>query len=747
MSKREGRRAQNEKATPAVPFPAPLLQQATALHHQGRLQEAHACYSAILNQFPKHYDTLHFFGVLQCQLGNYTAGVESFNSALNVEPNAPEMHMNLGRAYKDIGQLPKALRSLDRAVSLRPQYPEALNERGIVLMAMGRVDKAVESYETALKFKPNFVQALYNKGNALAALKRREEALACYDAIMQVTGFPELFNNRGNVLTELHRYVHALACYEKALEMRPDFVDALFNRGHALLSSQRYEEALASYERVLAIKPTDPTTREVFDRTTERLQRFKNALVSFDSLRGVSQFYPHVLGGYLYASLACAQWDQYELKMTTMIQGVRSTDNCVDPLRFMAFSDSPLDQSACAQNWVAFKFSDRPQAIPRPLHYAHERIRVAYLSADFNRHPVAYSVADLFESHDRGKFEIFGISFGADDKSEIRARLEKSLDHFHDVMDKSSEDIARLIRDLEIDIAVDVMGHTNGARPEIFTYRPAPISINYLGYPGTTGLDCIDYLMADPFVIRKEDEQFYREKIIALPDCYLPCDTKCKIAEQTPTRASEGLPEAGFVFCCFSMHYKITPGIFDVWMRLLSQVEGSVLWLQGNNELAKKNLRLEAQGRGVDPERLVFAKKAPRFEDHLARHRLADLYLDTPLYNAHSTARDALWTGVPLITCSGRAFASRVAGSILHAAELPELATNNIGEYEVLAFTLATTPDLLKSYRDRLVERRQRLPLFDMDRYRRHMEQAYTTIMERHAKGGAPRSFAVSKIS
>jgi protein O-GlcNAc transferase len=332
-----------------------------------------------------------------------------------------------------------------------------------------------------------------------------------------------------------------------------------------------------------------------------------------------------------------------------------------------------------------------------------------------------------------------------DDESEIRQRIVSAFDQFYDVRTKSDEEVAKLLHELRVDIAIDLQGYTQDSRPGVLAYRPAPIQANYLGFPGTMGAEFLDYVIADRMVVPFEQQPFYTEKIVHLPDCYQVNDSKKNIAERTPTRQETGLPEKGFVFCCFNNNWKITPDVFSIWMRLLHAIEGSVLWLLGDNKNAEQNLRKQAQARGIDPSRLVFAGLLP-LDEHLARHRQADLFLDTLPYNAHTTASDALWTGLPLVTRLGESFAGRVAASLLNAIGLPELVTYSIEDYEALALRLAKDSSLLEEYRNRLAANRLAHPLFDTDRFRRHIEAAYTTMWETWQRGEAPKSFSVERI-
>jgi predicted O-linked N-acetylglucosamine transferase (SPINDLY family) len=376
--------------------------------------------------------------------------------------------------------------------------------------------------------------------------------------------------------------------------------------------------------------------------------------------------------------------------------------------------------------------------------YRHEKLRLAYLSADFQAHATAFLIAELIERHDRSRFEVHAISFGRDDASAMRARLRSAFDRFHDVGAMSHEAIARLIRELEVDVAVDLKGYTQHARPDVLRYRPAPIQVSYLGFPGTMGGDFIDYVIADPIVLPFSEQPFYTEQIVHLPDCYQPNDTKRPTAKATLTRSEAGLAEGAFVFCSFNNNYKINPAVFDVWMRLLAQVPESVLWLLRANETAETNLRAHAQERGIAPTRLIFADRTS-LDQHLARHRLADLFLDTLPCNAHTTASDALWAGLPVLTCRGRSFAGRVAASLLQSVGLPELGCTNLADYEALALKLATDPLMLGQLRQRLAQNRAHARLFDIDRYRAHIEAAYRRMWEIR-QDGPPQSFAVERL-
>jgi predicted O-linked N-acetylglucosamine transferase (SPINDLY family) len=412
----------------------------------------------------------------------------------------------------------------------------------------------------------------------------------------------------------------------------------------------------------------------------------------------------------------------------------------IDPFGNLVVSASPADQLRCAR--LSLAESANVPRLWQGERYRHDRIRVAYLSADFRPHPVAFLIAGVFEHHDKTRFHTVGLSFSPGGDSDMRRRISAAFDEFIDVRNQSDFDVAQLMRKMEIDIAVDLTGFCEYGRTEILAFRPAPVQVNYLGFPGTSGADFVDYIIADKTIVPPSHTQFFSEKVVYLPDSYQANDRKRGIASRTPTRREAGLPDERTVFCAFNNAYKITPAIFDIWMGLLTEIEGSVLWLLGDNEGAIRNLKREAQARHVLPERLIFAPRvAP--DEHLARFALADLFLDTLPYNAHTTASDALWTGVPVLTCTGETFAARVAASLLKAAGLPELVTTSLAEYQALALELGRNRTTLKRLKETLTLARFTCPLFDTLRTTRHLEAAYALMWQRSQQSEAPSSFAV----
>jgi predicted O-linked N-acetylglucosamine transferase (SPINDLY family) len=514
----------------------------------------------------------------------------------------------------------------------------------------------------------------------------------------------------------------------------------------------QHEEALQSYNKALALK--SDTSGASYDRKDvlnnrgnllRGLKRYEEAIDDYGALFEADPDYPFNRGALFYARAECCDWAGFERETHALSAGVRARKPLVRPFAFFAFSDSAADQLRCAQVYVENRCPPSPMPLWAGERYDHDRIRVAYVSADFHTHPMAFLMAGLFERHDRSRFETIAISFGPDEPGEMRTRLENAFDRFINLREAGSTEIAKLIRELEVDIAIDRKGYTQNARPEIFAQRPAPVQAAWLAFPGTVGADYMDYILADRHVIPEDQQQYYTEKVVYLPDTYQANDSTRPIAEQTPSRTEAGLPDTAFVFCSFNANYKINPPVFDIWMHLLNHVKGSVLWLLESNPAAARNLRREAEMRGVAPERLVFAPHIDN-ADHLARHRLADLFLDTLPFNAHTTASDALWAGLPVLTCIGTTFAGRVAASLLNAIGLPELVTHSLEDYEALALTLAQDGNALAALKSKLARNRLTHPLFDTDRMRRHVEAAYEAMWQRHQRRQPPAEFTVPSI-
>jgi protein O-GlcNAc transferase len=702
----------SDRVKPASGETIARMQRAMAAHQAGDLPEAETLYKLVLTVDKKHFVALLMLGILNGQLGNYKEAERLLRSAARINSNDAGCHFNHGNALAALQRYDEALGAFDHALTLNPQFAEARLNRGGILLKCRRFEEAVVNYDAALRVNPNLADAHCNRGIALEELMRHEEALASYDAALAISASnAEYYANRSNVLHKLRRFDEALASIEEALSLAPDNAAFYYNRGNVLFALKHYSGAFADYHKAFCINPN----------------------------------LEYVEGNRFYTKMLMCNWSNFDTESSHLVARVAVGKMVIRPFAFLCVNSSPSHQMKCAEVFAKNEF---PKV--RPLwngkRYRHDRIRLAYLSADFRNHPVAYLLAGVFESHDRKQFETTAISFGPDDGSSMRARLESAFERFIDVREQSDAAVAKLLSDNEVDIAVDLMGPTQNARPAILSNRPAPIQVNYLGYAGSSGSDYIDYILADRIVIPEDEHVFFSEKVIYLPDTFMGADQSRKIADQIPMRADEGLPERRFVFCSFNNSYKITPPMFDVWMRLLRAVEGSVLWLSGSNDDAVRQLRREAQARNVQGDRLIFTRRVERNEDHLARYQLADLFLDTLPFGAHSTASDSLWAGTPILTCTGSTFSGRVSASLLTALGLRELITDGLPAYEDLAMTLAFDSQRLASVRAKLVANRDVFPLFNTKRFTRHVETAYTAMWERYQRGEPPSTISVAPM-
>jgi protein O-GlcNAc transferase len=727
-------------------FAGALNGRGNALLDLKRPEPALASYERVLAHQPDHLEALNNRGNALLELKRPEQALASYERALALAPDFAGALNGRGNALLELKRPEQALASYERALAHQPDYVAALNNRGNTLLDLARPDEALASFELALRLQPDYVDAINGCGKALLDLQRPEEALAKYDRALELKpDSQEALNDRGNVLLGLKRPEEALASYDGALAIRPDFVDALHNRAMALRNLGQLEEALTTWSRVLAIEPDHVNALYGRGCTLGDCQRHEEAIADFKKLLAIAPAHDYARGWLLNMQLHCCDWADYAQNVAQIEDGVGVGRRADVPFNFVAISESAADQLRCSRAYAAANYPAASHPVWRGERYRHERIRLAYVSADFREHVMANRLAELFEKHDRARFEITGISLGPDIPSKLRLRLQEAFGRFVDVRNMNDGEIASMLRELEIDIAVDLNGYTTGCRTGIFALRAAPLQVSYLGYPGTMGTDYIDYILADRLVIPEEDRGSYTENVVRLPDSYQVNESGRRIAERTSSRAEVGLAEKAFVFCSFNNNYKVSPKVFDVWMRLLDRVEGSVLWLFASNAAAARNLSKEAAHRGIQPDRLVFASKT-YYEVFLARHQLADLALDTLPYNGHGTTSDALWAGLPVLTCLGSTFAGRVAASLLSAVGLPELITRSLSEYEALALELATHPAELADLRAKLGRNRATCPLFDTDRFRRHIESAYITMWERHQRGAPPASFAVAPV-
>ena len=753
-----------------------LLQSAFRAQQAGNLAEAGRLCQEVLRTAPRNAMALNLFAYVHMQTGRLPEAERLFADAIAIQP-APDMFYNRGCTLQALRRYQEALVCFERAAELQPDFVDAIVNCGIVHLALRRYEAALANFDIVVEKAPRDAEAWNNRANALLELDREEEALASLDKALALNpGYVNAWNNRGVALQHLNRHEEAFASFERAIALAPDlaaaynnrgnsfmalrqyekaygdferasaispnFAEALVNRGTALVATRRLDEAISLYDRALRIEPNNLEALRNRANALIVQRKFEEAARDCERLLALDREQKYMRGVLAHAKLQCCDWRDFEETVTTIESGVRSGRRVISPFDNLSLSRSSADQYSCARIYAKDKYAVRAP-LWRGERYRHDKIRLGYLSADFRNHAVASLTAAIFEHHDRSRFETIAFSFGSEKRSAMRTRLEAAFDRFIDVERDNDERLAARIRDMEIDVVIDLTGYTGECRPGILSHRAAPIQASYLGFAGTMGLDYIDYLIADAAVVPLNEHAFYNEKLAYLPDCFINYDPRRRIAP-TPARAALGLPETGFVFCSFNNSYKFSPEVFAVWMRLLRAVPGSVLWLPQGNAATMRNLAAEAEARAVAADRLRFAPYIAEGDVHLARMTCADLFLDTLPYNAHTTAADALWAGLPLLTCKGATFAGRVAASLLSACGLPELVTDSLPAYERRALAMARDAAALGSIRRKLHDNRVTSPLFDTQRFTRHLEAAIVTMWERQQRGEAPASFAVA---
>lgn len=651
-----------------------------------------------------------------------------------------ELYNILGAACIALGDFPGAEAAFRAAIDVDGRHAELHSNLGAALEPQGKLDEATVVYRHAIALNPDKASPHYNLGNVLRRQHVLPQAIACYErAIALKPDYFEAFNNLGLAFQEQNALTQAVNCYQHALSLNPGYAEAYNNLGLAAKGLGDPERAVQCYKQALALQPGSP----------KALHNIATVLLDINDYDGVIQVLDLLLSFTPDDALAQRQKAFAQMHVCDFSANrdmPAPVDQAADglmppPFIMLPFFDDGAQQLAYSRLWA--RSLVREQAPTAARNEASDgRIRIGYFSADFHSHATMFLMAGLLRTHDRKRFEITAYSYGEIVDAEVRGQLEGQVDRLVDIRSMADQDIAELTRSHGLDIAIDLKGYTGQARSRLFSGRLAPVQINYLGYPGSMGADGIDYIIADPVVIPPSSRDFYSEQVIYLPGSYQPNDDQRAIAETGATRADFGLPEDGFVFCCFNHTYKICPKVFDIWMRLLDRTEGSVLWLLGSKETAKVNLRKEAALRGIDPDRLIFADGLPH-DEHLARLRLADLFVDTFAVNAHTTASDALWAGVPVVTLAGEQFAARVGASLLHAVGLPDLVTDNVADYEALIARLAGDPQELAAVRARLAENRLSQPLFDTARYTAAIERAFETVHQRRLDGLAPADLVI----
>lgn len=690
-----------------------LYRNALQHHQEDQLVEAEALYLQILRQSPKHADALHYLGVVYYQQ----------------------------QAYE------RAIETIERAIEIQPNQADFLSNQALALKAVGRLSEAMDVLQQALKLAPNDLDIYYNLGNTCAELKQYEEAARCYRHILKV--YPEdkdltqalcyALQAMGNHFQATGLYESARSAYQEAVLLFPNEASLYYNLGNAQRELGQAAEAARNYQRAIQLNPHDADAYNNLGNVQREMGDLSASIASYQQALTINPMLYHAKVHLVHQKQHACMWDDLAHEVSEVRAWVKDQPQAqISPFAFLAMPETTAaEQMQCANHWLNNRYQSAFAEAKRlnfQYTFSHSKIRIAYLSADFRLHPLASLITELIELHDRSQFEIYAYSYGPDDQSAERKRLIQAFDHFVDIRALTQTQAAERIHVDEIDLLIDLTGFTQSSRTGIVAMRPAKHSISWLGFPGTMGEHnghaLFDYLLTDSLITPDSQAPHYAEKRLMLPHCYQPNDNQRPIGVARD-RAYHGLKEEDFVFCCFNQTFKILPQVFEVWMRLLKAKPNSVLWLLACNPLAQNNLLKEAEKRGIDSRRIIFASRV-NMADHLARHEHADLFLDTLPYNAHTTASDALWMGLPVLTCIGETFAGRVAASLLTAAEQPTLITHDLPVYEARALELANKPDQLKAIKQALRNNRSKLALFNTQQFTKDLEVLYLQVYQQH---------------
>lgn len=726
-------------------------------HESGELQKAEDIYRSVLEVNPAHPKALYLIGVIADQVGRTQEAINLLNEAIKYDPENPIYYNDLGNALLAHGKSQEAISCYQKALELKPDLAGAYNNMGGAFQDQHKFDEAISCYQRAIELNPDYSQAFKNMGNAFQCQGRTVDAIYCYRKALELKqDYAEAYANMGSAFQDQGDSPKAISCYRNALELKPDYAEAYCGMGNAFHYLRNLDEAVSCYQKAIDLEPDLAEAHYNMGMAFQDMSQLDEAIACYEKAIKIKPNFSQAYGQLFHQLQRTCAWQALEglsarldqLTREALALGTRPPET---PFISLTRHADPARNFEIATSWSA-EIARAINASHIDLSFDHRRspetkIVVGYLSSDFRNHPVAHLTLGLFGLHDRDTFKVFCYSYGMDDGSDCRKRIQQDCDKFIDLRNHSYAEAAKCIYGDHVDILVDLNGHTGGNRLEICELRPAPIQVTYLGFPGTTGADFFDYIITDSAVTPAVDAIHYNEKFVYMPHCYMVNDNSQRLPSLSLKRTDVGLPKDSFVFCAFHNTYKIEPGIFDVWMRLLRQVPTSVLWFRRVSKSAEGNLRQEAKERGVMPERLIFSKKIPLKEEYLARLSLGDLALDTRVYNGHATTCDALWAGVPVITLQGRHFASRASSSILMAIGLPELITHSLDQYEGLAIRLARNPNELRDIRERLDRNRLTEPLFDTPRFVRNLEAAYKEMWEIYLAGQRPRPIKVVEHS
>ena len=688
------------------------LDQAVLLFEAKRIDEARGLCEQLMKDWPRDPKVLSLHGIILALQGDLMSAVTPLRQAVEIAPANPVALSNYGNVLKDLGQLDLAIIQYQKAIAANPKFADAYYNLGIALTQKGQGLAAIENFNAALKYHPDWAECYMNRGNA-------QQASGNFDA--------------------------ALLDYNRVIELMPDSAQGYVNRANlSRLSRSRLDGAMKDFTRALQLDPDQPAALHSYGQLLHAMGNYSESAKVLERLNQHAtpdNFF--ALGDWVHAKMLIADWNdlpQIDFELRVRLAKKQAVAR---PFGLMGSSHSELELQSCAQIFSTIKYPPSSPLVAKRANATSTKIRVGYIGGEFRTQAISILMTGIYERHDAKRFEIYAFDNGWDDGSDLRQRQKAVFKKMIDISKLGDLEAAQIIAEHQIDILIDLNGFFGLSRQGVLAWRPSPIQVVYLGCPGTMGTEYMDYLIADAAVIPAASTSCYNEKVVRMPHSYFPCDDQRKVSERVFTRAEMGLPERGFVFCCFNNNYKIVPETFSQWMRILQKVEGSVLWLFETSQASVVNLRGEAMKRGVHPDRLIFAQPLPSPE-HLARHRLADLFLDTLPYNAHTTASDALWMGLPLVTQVGTTFPGRVAPSLLSALGVPELITQTPEAYEALAIELALAPAKLKAVREKIISQRATAPLFNTKLFTQHFEQALQAMYERHQSGLPPAAISLN---
>lgn len=711
----------------------------------GLLQDAWENWRKALELVPTHLILLNKLGGLARKIGKSQEAKEYFQLAISIDPSKPEAHFNLGNCLAEQSEWLQAIQSYTNAIGCSPAFVQAYNNLALALQNFGRPDEAVKVLDTAIALNPQEPFMHVNKAKALQAMSLGKAAIAFLrESLITVEEKFEILAVLADMEATENDYAYADQHFIEAMNLNPNSDAVLNNYGNMLRSTGRLDEALKYYKQAVSINPLLYQAMHNLCNILNSKKDYAQSLYYYGQVRSINPSSPYLPGMEMNSRMHTCTWENWDAHVQEVKNGILAEQKTSNPFPLVAFNDDAAVQKRAACLWIKNECPTKKvlPVIAKKNRVSGQKIRVGYYSADLYTHATALLMAGVWEAHDRERFEWFAFNFGPVQEDPLSLRVRNAFDHFLDVRGYGDRVVAQLSREMEIDIAIDLKGFTQDARSGIFAERAAPIQVNYLGFPGTMGADYIDYIIADKVIIPDDLKQHYSESVVRLPYCYQTNDNQRPISDEVPTRQSQGLPENGRVLCSFNNNYKITPQVFDVWMRVLARFPDCYLWLLQDNPHAAENLKLEASRRGVDPTRLVFAPRMNN-QDHLARHRLADLFIDTFPCNAHTTASDALWAGLPIVTCAGETFASRVAASLLITMNMPDCVAYDLGSYEQKIVALLDVPQSLKTMRERVEKGRTESPLFNTLATARHLEMAYEQMMKNYESEIVPIGFDV----